>query len=165
MTGRLERAVAAIARLREEFTLDELQSALSKLHQAALTNVIDTKAAESRRGKRKPVERSLALMRLEKSDPTKFAYLAKLEKRLRSRELLPNASELLQFCRSVDKDFYPRKKRDEAVSAVMMALSEMPLDDLEERVPQALEATTAGDTDAYHRLARELMGGKRRSDT
>lgn len=163
MTDRIDQAVVAIERLLQRFSLDELRLAIARLSSVSSINQIrSTSEANAPRPmrKRKPIERAAALAKIEKSDPAKFRYLVTVEERLRSRELLPHTTELLQVCRTLDKDFKPRKRREETISALIKVLADLPLTALESRLPEILERASSGGDSAYHELARELIGSK-----
>jgi len=178
MDVRVQRLLARLADLRDEFSLDEIKEAIrilepeSQRSRSPLTareralrfqSSTPTKRSTRTSQERKRVGRSRAVARLQKTDPAKFQYLAALERRLRTKEALSNTGELARFCQLLDKGFISRNKRDDSISALMATLATRSLNDLRASIPNALASATSGGGDEYHLLARELIGSRHRA--
>src|SRR5260221_1254524 len=141
MSDRLQRLVALVRDLRAEFTVDEMKAALKIVQSVEKRGQgveVKKRSDTSRVGRsrsRSPVQQSMALSKLAKTDPPKFEYLSKVEAIFRSRQTLPHAVELAKFGRFFDKAFVPRKKRDDSISAIISMLASKPLEELKAKVP------------------------------
>ena len=166
-----------IAQILEEYTREEIDSALKILSHYGRGEALFQYLASGRdsrqsprgktrqarpRSEAKPIEESVsrAVLNLKSGEKEKFRVLSEFDKLVRSGKVLRSNLALRQFGANVSKDFRPGRSRRESIGAVMAVLADRSFEDISQLVDQAISSenvTTEGD---FHRLARFLIRGR-----
>ena len=146
MTRISESLALRIAQLLVEHTEQELRLAVELLrvhgHDSALLDFLAQDNAKALGAKVrgcgatsiKPLHEttSRAVLKLRDNDPETFWILADFDLMVRRGQLLESNEDLRRFGERVSKDFVPRKARRETIGALMAALAERALPDLDQ---------------------------------
>lgn len=159
-----------LARLAGRYPPEEWQRLIQWLEDASrrrdLALVLDELAAASTRrrarpsakrhpARSQPVPKRIDVLRT--SDPERAKVLEDLWRRLRGRELFPDMGSLRAFAETAGmKEFRPTK-REQAITALLRHLIELPLAELRTTLARPVTSTAAR-TDEYERWVELILG-------
>lgn len=170
MNDSVSKAVQKIARMRAQFSDEEIIAAMRQILNHGFPEKKgpgysarnNKRRSASNRSKTLAEGVSRAVLDVEKSDPEKYEILSRVDRLLRKRDILRDMRSLRDFGQSLDKSFEPGKSRKDAVPRLVQVLSEIPIDRLALVVEEALEKEREREAvdDDYRRLANYLMSKK-----
>ena len=169
MRSRAKLAALKILALREEFTPQELRRAVSIAKGHSIPVPSQTRTPRNPPQKRSNPALSEAESRVVKNlrshDPDRYSILSKIDRSMRTGEILPRLADIKHAGSYLEKNFNSGKSRKSAIPRIMAILTTLPVDQAERLYASWKKQARDGrrsETD-YDEFVRFLVGSPERS--
>ena len=170
MNDRVRQVILRIMLLREEFTQNEIMSAVNLLKDrgdhflykylleaSGGTTKKNKSISKAKRGQKKKRGQSQTLQKMRVEDPEKFELLDRFEKLARDGLILSTNDEIRRFCKIVGKEIKLGRTAKDSIGKIVKVLAEMEFQTIKEIVKKVPRKTGPGNS--YVRLADYIISG------
>lgn len=176
MKSRAIQAALKILLIREEYTLNEINEAISLIQREEISeslikflkddHILSSRDVKSKQSKKNILEQSSKILNeLKKEDYEKYLILSEFDSLIRKGLILKKLENIKTLAARLSKSFPDMKARRDAIPKIVVLLAELPKEKIKQVVEETLkEAKLSIDGSEYQELAKFLIQGSENKD-